>query len=276
MKQLFFRAPLFSLIVLLCCSCASVPMQSQENDARAKRFDPPPKGYSGLYLFRDATLGCAIKRKLYVDGHYFGKTGYKTFFHRFVTPGRHLVQTESEWGENETEIEAVDGKNHFISQDMLWGIFSARADVSERTAKRGQEAVQSLKLAKDMDDHAKDLNCAEYEQGKGSVSASEVLSRMDPTKPVENSTRPDPPTLGGQSHTNLDQTEMARSLSFTSEPLATEDPESTFKVPPAMEPHRGGGSDAASRLQKLNALRSEGVVSPEEYARKRADIIDSL
>lgn len=276
MKQCLVHIFSLASMALICCSCASVPMQSKDNDARAKRFEAPPKGYSGLYLFRDTALGCALKRKLYVDGQYLGKTGYKTYFHRFVTPGRHLVQTESEWGENETEIDAMEGKNHFVCQQILMGIFTGRADVCETSKYVGEKAVSSLKLAKDIDDHGRDLENAEYGPGKGSVSASEVLSSTEPVKTAENSTRIDAPPLDRPFPTNPDQTEIAQALSSTSEPLATEGHRSPFKAPPVLEPHRGGGADAASRLQKLNALRSEGVVSPEEYARKRADIIDSL
>jgi hypothetical protein len=46
---------------------------------------------------------------------------------------------------------------------------------------------------------------------------------------------------------------------------------------PAADP--GGGTapgDTAARLEELNGLRDKGLITPEEYSRKRADILNAL
>lgn len=166
--------------VLLASGCASVPMQSQGSDARAKRFDAPPPGYSGLYLYRDACLGTALKRALYVDGQYVGRTGYKTYFHRLLKPGAHTLQTESEWGQNETVVDAVEGQNLFVRQSILIGVFSARSKLAEVPRETGERAISKLRLAADMDDRKRDLKDAQYGESSGSVPASEILDRTEP------------------------------------------------------------------------------------------------
>lgn len=154
-------------------------MQSQDNDARAKRFDVPPAGYSGLYLYRDAPMGTALKRALYVDGQYIGRTGYKTYFHRLLKPGEHILQTKSEWGTNETVVDAVEGENLFVRQSLLFGVFTARSKLAEVPRETGERAISKLRLAADMDDRRRDLKDAQYGESSGSVPASEILDRAE-------------------------------------------------------------------------------------------------
>lgn len=159
-----------AVAAILSSGCASVPMDTPEHDAAAKRFDPPPAGYSGLYIYRNAMLGTAVKKTVWVDGQYLGPLGYDTFFYRLVKPGPHTIATQSEWGVNETDFEAEEGRNFFFQQKFLFGLFQARAQLYEVPEGKGMKHAAKLKLALGKEDGEKNLPDAEQGEGKGSVS----------------------------------------------------------------------------------------------------------
>lgn len=155
--------------------------------------------------------------------------------------------------------------------------------------------MRSLKLAKDMDDHAKDLDSAEFGQGKGSFSASDVLDgiaagiqapnipfhdarQLNEHEPLINVQTPNDVRLQNEREAQT-VARQEEELSLPSRSPVETTPSRNHSQPSASAvgaTQCGDGLDTASRLQKLDELRAEGVVSPEEYARKRAEIIDSL
>ena len=56
----------FILIAIFLSGCASVPMAPLEQSNYAKEFKKPSKGKAGLYIYRDSTLGAALKKN-YLD-----------------------------------------------------------------------------------------------------------------------------------------------------------------------------------------------------------------
>ena len=50
------------LLSALFVGCASVKMESKDASDKLKQFAPPSIGNSGLYLYRDGSLGAALKR----------------------------------------------------------------------------------------------------------------------------------------------------------------------------------------------------------------------
>lgn len=213
----------------LFCSCASVRMQSAEKDAYAKEFNPPPQGYCGLYLYRKTALGCAIKRKLYVDGQYIGKTAFKTYFYRFVRPGGHVLQTESEWGPEELHLDTKEGQNYFVLQDILFGVFSARASLSTQITSVGKSDIGPLRLAADMDDKSKDLKDADYGEGKGSLPAARLI---------------------GAKHFNAPAQKEPEATTEEMAPKSANNPISTAD---------------SSRIARIKELHRGGIISDEEY-----------
>ena len=161
----------------LLSSCAVVPMQDAGSDARAKEFGRPPPGLSGLYLYRRDTIGGMVKRGLYVDGHYIGQNGHRTYFYRFVTPGEHWLQTDSEIGRKQILLNAEDGENYFFRQGMEAGTFISGTVLSGVAPDDGKRDVRRLRLAADLDDPAKNLANASQADGAGSLPALKALPR---------------------------------------------------------------------------------------------------
>ena len=127
--------------------CVSVPMAPPEEDQAMKRFDPPSKGMSGLYIFRDSTFGGALLKSIYVDGKFLGESGPNVYFYTEVSPGKHTLSTESEFSENHIELTTEPNRNYYIRQYIKFGVFVGGANFEIVSKETGQAAVRACKLA---------------------------------------------------------------------------------------------------------------------------------
>jgi hypothetical protein len=118
---------LSSLLLLsgLVTACASVPMATPEQDRAAKEFRTTP-GKSNVYVFRDESIGAAIKMNVLLDGGLFGATAAKTFLLTTVEPGRHTLLSKAE-NDSTLAFDAVPGANVYVWQEVKMGILMARS-----------------------------------------------------------------------------------------------------------------------------------------------------
>ncbi|WXL24713.1 DUF2846 domain-containing protein [Ectopseudomonas mendocina] len=137
-----------SLAFLFLAGCASVPMESADKDQQLKAFPSPANNQAGLYIFRDSSLGPALKKSLYIDDQLIGETATKTYFYRLITPGQHTLSTESEFGNNNLILDAQAGKNHYVRQSIKVGVFVGGAKLEEVSESEGQKGVMESKLAR--------------------------------------------------------------------------------------------------------------------------------
>ncbi|MCF7203531.1 DUF2846 domain-containing protein [Pseudomonas oligotrophica] len=144
-KHLMMSAAALGFAVMT--GCASVPMEAPEKDQAFKAFPAPPQDQAGLYIFRDSLLGAALKKTVKIDGEVIGETAANTYFYRTVTPGSHLLATESEFSDNTLELDAQAGKNHYVRQSIKMGLFVGGAKLTEVSDEEGRKAVMNTKLA---------------------------------------------------------------------------------------------------------------------------------
>ncbi|MCQ4262115.1 hypothetical protein CXK91_14610 [Stutzerimonas stutzeri] len=137
-----------ALGLALLSGCASVPMESADKDQALKSFSAPPQDQAGLYIFRDSSLGAAVKKTIKIDDEVIGETAAKTYFYRLVSPGPHVLATESEFGDNLLELNAQAGKNHYVRQSIKMGVFVGGAKLTEVSESEGQKGVRNTKLAR--------------------------------------------------------------------------------------------------------------------------------
>lgn len=144
-KNLIFPA----LVISLLAGCASVPMESAEKSAEAKKFTAPSNGKSGVYIYRSGSFGAALKKDVWIDGKCIGETAPNIFFYEEV-PGNsaYKVSTESEFSPNDLTFNAVAGKNHFIRQYMKIGVFVGGAGLELVSDEEGKNDILSLEMAK--------------------------------------------------------------------------------------------------------------------------------
>lgn len=138
---------ILGLIVVLLSGCASVPMSSKELDTTAKAFKEPAQDRAGLYVYRDSFGGKALKKMVSIDGKAIGQTANKVYFYREIAPGAHTLSTESEFGDNTLDIQAVGGKNLFVRQYIKIGVFVGGSALELVSDEEGKKAVLDCERA---------------------------------------------------------------------------------------------------------------------------------
>jgi hypothetical protein len=136
----------FSLIVVagLLAGCASVPTASDEVDRQAKTFAVAP-GKSNIYLFRNESMGAAVKMDVALDGRPVGQTAAKTYMLFEVEPGKHTLVSKAE-NESILEVNAAAGANQFVWQEVKMGLLFARSSLQLVDDAVGKAGVAECKL----------------------------------------------------------------------------------------------------------------------------------
>lgn len=135
--------------VALASGCATVEMASSERDASAKTFALKPD-MANIYVYRNETLGAAIRMPVILNGKLVGDTAANTYFLLEVPPGTHTVMSRGE-SDSSVKIDAVAGRNYFIWQEMKMGFAAPRVllqIVDEATGKAGVGECKLVEVAK--------------------------------------------------------------------------------------------------------------------------------
>lgn len=124
--------------------CASVPMASVEQDGAAKTFAVKPDK-SNIYVYRNESLGAAVKMPIALDGRLVGDTAAKTYLLLEVPPGEHTLVSKTE-NDSVLPVATVAGKNYFVWQEVKMGMFAARSALKLVDEEAGKKAVAECKL----------------------------------------------------------------------------------------------------------------------------------
>ena len=141
---------MFKLIAALALSlaligCASVPMGDVKQDAALKTFQVPADK-AGIYVFRNESMGAAVKMDVIIDGQNIGETAAKTFMYREVAPGKHTVASKAE-NTDTIDVEIAPGKAAYIWQEVKMGFMFARTQLHLVSEEEGKKGVLETKLA---------------------------------------------------------------------------------------------------------------------------------
>lgn len=133
------------LALALLAGCASVPMGTAEQDAEMKRSSAAPD-MSRVYIYRNESMGAAIKMEVAIDGKLLGSTAANTYLAADVTPGPHTISSDAE---NLTllKINAVPGRSIYVWQEVKMGFGSARSLLHLVPEAEGRSGVNETKLA---------------------------------------------------------------------------------------------------------------------------------
>lgn len=125
--------------VAVLSGCASVPTADPAADSAAKTFAAPAPGKAGVYVYRNESMGAAVKMDVFIDGRHLGETAAKTYFYAEVDPGIREVKGKAE-NESAQRFEAVAGRLYYFWQEVKMGVMFARNElkmVDEATGKAG-------------------------------------------------------------------------------------------------------------------------------------------
>lgn len=133
----------FTVLTLL-AGCASVSMGDKQEDAMRKTFQVAPDK-AGLYIYRNESLGAALKMDVYLDGQKMGQTAANTYLYKEVSPGVHQVASQSK--DNAIQVTAQPGTLSYIWQEVKMGLMSGGSKLQIVSQDQGQKGVKETSLA---------------------------------------------------------------------------------------------------------------------------------
>jgi hypothetical protein len=143
-----FKLFVSALGLAVLAGCASVPMETPEADSALKTFAAPAADKAGLYIYRDSFAGQGLKKTVKIDGEVIGETANRTCFYRLISPGNHVLATESEFSDTSLNLLAVAGQNHYVRQSIKMGVFVGGAKLEVVPEATAQAHLQKCELAK--------------------------------------------------------------------------------------------------------------------------------
>ncbi len=132
-------------ISLVLSGCATVPMGDAKQDAALKTFQAPANK-AGIYVYRNESMGAAIKMDVIIDGQNIGESAANTYFYREVSPGKHTIMSKAE-NTDTVEVDVKPGSLTFIWQEVKMGFMFARTKLHLVGEEEGKKGVSETKLA---------------------------------------------------------------------------------------------------------------------------------
>lgn len=127
----------FLIFCLIGCSYA--PLDTAQEDFKAKHFVAGNVKKSYIYFYRDETLMPNFPISVLFDDRIVGQTTFMTFFLWEIDPGVHRIVSQSE-NISSVTIDALPGKIYYVWQEVGFGWSSPRTFlhlVDEETGKAG-------------------------------------------------------------------------------------------------------------------------------------------
>lgn len=134
-----------AVVALALTGCASVPMGDAKQDAALKTF-AVPADKAGIYVYRNESMGAAVKMDVSIDGTPLGQTAANTYLYKEVAPGKHVVSSSAENTET-LEVDAKPGTLVYIWQEVKMGVLYARNKLHLVSEADGKKGVTETKLA---------------------------------------------------------------------------------------------------------------------------------
>lgn len=132
------------VISLSLVGCASVNMGDAKQDAALKTF-VIAKDKAGVYIYRNESMGAAIKMNVELDGQSIGQTASNTYLYKEVSPGKHTFTSKTE-NDSSIEVDAKPGTLLYIWQEVKMGLISARSKLHLVDQAQGQKGVLETRL----------------------------------------------------------------------------------------------------------------------------------
>lgn len=168
---------LVGALVVLLSGCASVPMASIERDNQAKTFAVKP-GLSNIYVYRNESIGAAVKMDVELDGRLVGQTVASSYFALEVSPGKHTIISKAE-NSSMLDVNAEAGKNSFVWQEVKMGLIMARNKLQIVDDEIGKSGIAECKLIETVQ-----INTSPQQ----SITPITLHTAYEPSTPINSST----------------------------------------------------------------------------------------
>lgn len=140
----FLKPVLAVAVTLQLVGCASVNMADSQQDAAAKQFKVAAN-QAGIYVYRNESMGAAVKMDVSINGQPVGQTVANTYIYKAVPPGKTVITSKAENTET-LEIDAKPGALYYIWQEVKMGVLYARNKLHQVSEAEGRKGVNETKL----------------------------------------------------------------------------------------------------------------------------------
>ncbi len=148
MTRLPTRPSLLALAgLLLVAGCASVPLESAQEDARGKQFNPPPSDRGSLYVYRQGLMGAPVTLPVTIASLPETSLAPDTWVWLEGAPAAIEVRCTGTDGSAALTTNVGPGETHFVEVAFLPGLMGSRCAVTEVAEMQGRAAVLAGKRA---------------------------------------------------------------------------------------------------------------------------------
>jgi len=129
---------------LALASCASGPSYAEA----LKTMPPIPKGKGRVFVYRDTTLGAAVRPKIRIDDQPIGTSVAKGFCYSDQSPGPHVVSLVTEWKHKDT-VTVTAGQPSFVRTHVTLGAFVGHVIPTALSKSEAESEISNCKLVTD-------------------------------------------------------------------------------------------------------------------------------
>jgi hypothetical protein len=148
MTQFPIRPSLLTLAtLLLLAGCASVPLESAQEDAKGKHFNPPPSDRGSLYVYRQGLMGAPVPLPVTIASLPETSLGPDTWVWLEGAPAAIDVRCTGTDGSAALTANVEAGETRFVEVAFRPGLMGSRCAVTEVPEAQGRAAVLAGKRA---------------------------------------------------------------------------------------------------------------------------------
>ncbi|MDI1286577.1 MAG: hypothetical protein PSV46_19475 [Reyranella sp.] len=135
------RAALLLAPLLILAGCASVPMETAQEDAKGKQFAPPPSDKGSLYVYRRGLMGAMAAIPVTIGGTPQTELAPDTWVWLQGAPASIDVKCTGTDGGADMAVNVGPGETRFVEVAFRPGLMGSRCAVLEVPAAQGQAGV---------------------------------------------------------------------------------------------------------------------------------------
>jgi hypothetical protein len=139
--RLSCRAALLLAPLLLLAGCASVPLETAQEDAKGKQFTPPPSDKGSLYVYRRGLMGATAAIPVTIAGTLQTELAPDTWVWLQGAPAAIDIKCMGTDGGADSTVNVGPGETRFVEVAFRPGLMGSRCAVLEVPAAQGQAAV---------------------------------------------------------------------------------------------------------------------------------------
>jgi hypothetical protein len=139
------RGGLSLALLLAAAACANVPLADPQQDAEAKRFEPPAQDNGAIYVYRPGLMGLARPIDVAIAGGVSAELASNTYLRLEGPPGP--VDLSCKIGDNQggRQIAIEAGRVRYVEVSVKVGLTLPGCDVTEVSPDLGQAAVRNAR-----------------------------------------------------------------------------------------------------------------------------------